>query len=84
MKLKSKFNYIIRVIGRTVPRNNTSRCLFIVILLLHVSALVGHLQAEFVYIYIYIYNLIKVLMKMILVKNQDRLSVGRLNYQNPY
>jgi hypothetical protein len=34
--------YFIKVIRRTVPRNNSSRCLFI-----YVSVLVGHLQAEY-------------------------------------
>jgi hypothetical protein len=38
---------IIKVIGRTVPRNNFLRCLFIFISPLHVSALAGHLQAEY-------------------------------------
>jgi hypothetical protein len=37
---------VAKVIERTVTRNNSSRCLFIFILLLHVSALAGHLQAE--------------------------------------
>jgi hypothetical protein len=38
-----------KVIGRTVPRSNSSRCFFYILyfLPLHVSALVGHLQAEF-------------------------------------
>jgi hypothetical protein len=40
------YAYFIKVIRRTVPRNNTSWCLFY-ILPLHVSALVGHLQAEY-------------------------------------
>jgi hypothetical protein len=38
----------IKVIGRTVPRNNYLRCLlFIFISPLHVSALAGHLQTEY-------------------------------------
>jgi hypothetical protein len=36
-----------KVIGRTVPRNNYLSCLFIFISPLHVSALAGHLQAEY-------------------------------------
>jgi hypothetical protein len=43
--------YFIMVIGRTVPRNNCLRCLFIFILPLHVSALAGHLQAEYTIIF---------------------------------
>jgi hypothetical protein len=39
--------YFIKVIRRTVPRNNSSRFLFYISLSLHVSALAGHLQAEY-------------------------------------
>jgi hypothetical protein len=46
--------YFIKVIRRTATRNNFSRCLFYIIfyiffyiLPLHVSAIVGHLQAEY-------------------------------------
>jgi hypothetical protein len=44
-------SYFIKVIGRTVPRNNCLRCLFIFILPLHVLALAGHLQAEYTIIF---------------------------------
>jgi hypothetical protein len=44
--------YFIKVIGRTVPRNNYLRCLFIFISPLRVSALTGQLQAEYTIILI--------------------------------
>jgi hypothetical protein len=37
----------VQVIGRTVPRNNCFRCLFILISPLHVSALTGHPREEY-------------------------------------
>jgi hypothetical protein len=43
---------VIKVIGRTVCRNNHVRCLFIFILPLHVMALAGHLQAEYNIIFV--------------------------------
>jgi hypothetical protein len=41
--------YSIKVTRRTVPCNNSSRCLFYILyfFLLHVSALAGRLQAEY-------------------------------------
>jgi hypothetical protein len=39
--------YFMKVFGRTVPRNNSSRCLFYMILPLHVSALVDNPQEEY-------------------------------------
>jgi hypothetical protein len=43
--------YYIDVIGRRVPQNNYLRCLFIFISPLHISALAGHLQAEYTTIF---------------------------------
>jgi hypothetical protein len=43
--------YFIKVIGRTVPRNNFPRCLFTFFSPVHVSFLAGHLQAEYTIIF---------------------------------
>jgi hypothetical protein len=43
--------FIIKGTGRTAPRNNYLSCLFIFILPLRVSALAGHLQAEYTIIF---------------------------------
>jgi hypothetical protein len=43
--------YFIKVIGRTVLRNNFLECLFIFISPLQVSALAGHLQAQYTIIF---------------------------------
>jgi hypothetical protein len=39
--------YFTKFVRRSVPPNNFSRCLFYIFLPLHVSALAGHLQAEY-------------------------------------
>jgi hypothetical protein len=43
--------YFIKAIGKTVPRNNSSLCLFMFISPLRVLALAGHLQAEYTIIF---------------------------------
>jgi hypothetical protein len=48
---KVEYRLKFKVVGRTVPRNNSSRSLFIFISALHVSALAGHLQAEYTIIF---------------------------------
>jgi hypothetical protein len=44
-------DYNIKVIGRTVPRKNYLRCLYVFLSPLHVSALVGYLQVEYAIIF---------------------------------